>query len=179
MKRRKRRILVVFFALFLLAAGFAGIRVIRHHGDFSENQVYNEQGDIVWSQMEEALPDVEVRTYFHQLWESDGSVGVDVSFVQAAADCKTDSKGGLDARYLISGLHMAPYVASLTTINTPHRGSMLVEFLKRLPDGVYYQSFASLMKCGFSSKFQEEDRKNRITGYGWRRDTWEHGTAGA
>lgn len=136
MKRRKRRILVVFFALFLLAAGLAGIRVIRHHGDkgvtlkaaahhplpdavyffqkdshwkedhlgasrftmessgcltsciasalstqhqasgigssitagelnllFSENQVYNEQGDIVWSQMEEALPDVEVRTY--------------------------------------------------------------------------------------------------------------------
>ncbi len=28
------------------------------------------------------------------------------------------SKGGLDSRYLISGLHMAPYVASLTTINT-------------------------------------------------------------
>lgn len=109
------------------------------------------------------------------------------------------SKGGLDARYVISGLHMAPYVASLTTINTPHRGSMLVEFLKNLPDGIYrgickridtyfgklgdknpdaynasyqlscayakefnkrypdaegtyYQSFASLMKHGFSSK---------------------------
>lgn len=109
------------------------------------------------------------------------------------------SKGGLDARYVITGLHMAPYVASLTTINTPHRGSMLVEFLKKLPDcvyrgicqmidtyfkklgdqnpdayrasyqlscayakefnqrypdaeGIYYQSFASLMKHGFSSK---------------------------
>jgi len=47
------------------------------------------------------------------------------------------SKGGLDSRYLISGLSMAPYVASLTTINTPHRGSALVDFLKRLPDGVY------------------------------------------
>lgn len=109
------------------------------------------------------------------------------------------SKGGLDSRYMISGLHMAPYVASLTTINTPHRGSALVELLMRLPEGVYrficsridsyfrrlgdknpntfaashqlscgyaakfnqrypdddrvyYQSYASLMKRGFSSK---------------------------
>ena len=109
------------------------------------------------------------------------------------------SKGGLDSRYLISGLSMAPYVATLTTINTPHRGSALVEFLMRLPDpvyrgvcrlidgyfgrlgdkrpnaylasrqlscayasefnqrypdapGVWYQSYASLMKHGFSSK---------------------------
>lgn len=109
------------------------------------------------------------------------------------------SKGGLDSRYLISGLSMAPYVATLTTINTPHRGSALVEFLMRLPDPLYrricawidgyfgrlgdkkpnaylasrqlscayavrfnqlypdvpevwYQSYASLMKHGFSSK---------------------------
>lgn len=109
------------------------------------------------------------------------------------------SKGGLDSRYLITGLGMAGSVASLTTINTPHRGSMLVDFLKRLPEvvyrlvcrwidtyfkmmgdispnaceasyqlsaayaeefnrlypdmpGVYYQSFASLMRSGFSSK---------------------------
>ena len=32
------------------------------------------------------------------------------------------SKGGLDCRYAISCLNMAPYVASLTTINTPHFG---------------------------------------------------------
>ncbi len=109
------------------------------------------------------------------------------------------SKGGLDSRYLISGLHMEESVASLTTINTPHRGSALVDFLERLPDrvyrwvcrlidlyfgrlgdvnpdayrasrqlskvyaaefnrlygdkeGVYYQSFTSLMRSGFSSK---------------------------
>ncbi|MCI9594465.1 MAG: triacylglycerol lipase [Lachnospiraceae bacterium] len=109
------------------------------------------------------------------------------------------SKGGLDARYLISRLSMAPFVAALTTINTPHRGSALVEWLMKLPDGiyrlvcrwidryfkalgdtnpnayqasrqlschyakefnencpdaagVYYQSYASLMKHGFSSK---------------------------
>ena len=47
------------------------------------------------------------------------------------------SKGGLDARYLIAALHMGSKIASLTTINTPHRGSALVDLLKRLPDGIY------------------------------------------
>ena len=32
------------------------------------------------------------------------------------------SKGGLDCRYAISEFGMAPYIASLTTVNTPHRG---------------------------------------------------------
>lgn len=92
---------------------------------------------------------------------------------------------------------MAPYVASLTTICTPHRGSMLADLLMKLPDflyrgicglmdryfgmlgdrapnayvasrqlscawtqefnrkypdssSVYYQSYASMMKCGAS-----------------------------
>lgn len=39
------------------------------------------------------------------------------------------SKGGLDARYAISKLGCAPYVASLTTINTPHRGCLFAEYL--------------------------------------------------
>ncbi|MDE5907976.1 MAG: triacylglycerol lipase [Lachnospiraceae bacterium] len=47
------------------------------------------------------------------------------------------SKGGLDARYLISGLHMENQVASLTTISTPHRGSELLNILNKLPDPVY------------------------------------------
>lgn len=37
------------------------------------------------------------------------------------------SKGGLDARYMISKLVMADKVASLTTISTPHRGSFLAD----------------------------------------------------
>ncbi len=48
------------------------------------------------------------------------------------------SKGGLDARYLISGLNMAQQVASLTTISTPHQGSELLDILNRLPDGIYH-----------------------------------------
>ncbi len=39
------------------------------------------------------------------------------------------SKGGLDSRYAISRLGMDKYVASLTTINTPHRGCEFAEWL--------------------------------------------------
>lgn len=42
------------------------------------------------------------------------------------------SKGGLDSRYAISKLGMAPYVASLTTINTPHRGCEFADYLLNL-----------------------------------------------
>ncbi len=39
------------------------------------------------------------------------------------------SKGGLDCRYAVSRLGMAPFVASLTTINTPHRGCIFADYL--------------------------------------------------
>ena len=39
------------------------------------------------------------------------------------------SKGGLDCRYAISKLGMEPYVASLTTVNTPHKGCIFAEYL--------------------------------------------------
>ena len=47
------------------------------------------------------------------------------------------SKGGLDARCLITRLGMGEAVASLTTISTPHRGSELLDLLGKLPDGLY------------------------------------------
>lgn len=47
------------------------------------------------------------------------------------------SKGGLDARYAISTLGLDEYVATLTTINTPHKGSELAAYLlKKIPDGL-------------------------------------------
>ncbi|MBQ3490152.1 MAG: triacylglycerol lipase [Clostridia bacterium] len=39
------------------------------------------------------------------------------------------SKGGLDCRYAISEFGLAPYVASITTVNTPHRGCLFAERL--------------------------------------------------
>lgn len=39
------------------------------------------------------------------------------------------SKGGLDCRFAISAMGLSPCVASLTTINTPHRGCEFVDYL--------------------------------------------------
>lgn len=39
------------------------------------------------------------------------------------------SKGGLDSRVAITHFGMAPYVATLTTMNTPHRGCIFAEYL--------------------------------------------------
>jgi triacylglycerol lipase len=39
------------------------------------------------------------------------------------------SKGGLDCRYALSQPEIAQYVASLTTVNTPHRGCLFAECL--------------------------------------------------
>ncbi len=47
------------------------------------------------------------------------------------------SKGGLDSRYAITKLGMADYVASLTTVGTPHRGSQITDLANKLPDSFY------------------------------------------
>ena len=47
------------------------------------------------------------------------------------------SKGGLDARYLISSLGYGDRAASLTTVSTPHRGSRTMDALDRLPRWVF------------------------------------------
>lgn len=47
------------------------------------------------------------------------------------------SKGGLDARYLISTLGMADKIASLTTIATPHHGSKTMDAFYKFPSAIY------------------------------------------
>lgn len=47
------------------------------------------------------------------------------------------SKGGLEARYLISTLGMADKIASLTTIATPHHGSKTMDVFYRFPIPLY------------------------------------------
>ena len=47
------------------------------------------------------------------------------------------SKGGLDSRYAIGKCGAAPYVASLTTVNTPHNGCIFADYLLgKIPDSV-------------------------------------------
>ncbi|MBQ3264768.1 MAG: hypothetical protein IJH07_03235 [Ruminococcus sp.] len=43
------------------------------------------------------------------------------------------SKGGLDMRYAISSLGMDKYIASLSTISTPHNGSYTMDKIMKLP----------------------------------------------
>jgi triacylglycerol lipase len=63
------------------------------------------------------------------------------------------SKGGLDCRYAVSRLGADPYVASLTTVNTPHRGCLFADYLlSKIPestrDFVARQYNAALKKLG-------------------------------
>lgn len=47
------------------------------------------------------------------------------------------SKGGLDCKYAIARLGIAPYIASLTTINTPHRGCGFADYLlDKIPESM-------------------------------------------
>ncbi|MCL2885037.1 MAG: hypothetical protein FWF49_06095 [Oscillospiraceae bacterium] len=55
------------------------------------------------------------------------------------------SKGGLDARYLISVLDKGRRVASLTTVATPHGGSYAMERMLRFPT---WRATAALMTAG-------------------------------
>ena len=43
------------------------------------------------------------------------------------------SKGGLEARYMISCHGLADRVASLTTLSTPHHGSITMDYVMKLP----------------------------------------------
>ena len=58
------------------------------------------------------------------------------------------SKGGLEARYMISSLGMADRVASLTTMATPHRGSKTVDLFLMLPK-VWYKAAAFFANITF------------------------------
>lgn len=52
------------------------------------------------------------------------------------------SKGVQDAKYMILRMGMAPHVASLTTLSTPHRGSPIASFVMRFPKpAVKYAAF--------------------------------------
>lgn len=66
--------------------------------------------------------------------KSAGELALKIKEIVAMSGCEkvniiAHSKGGLDCRYAIANLKVAPYVASLTTINTPHRGCGFADYL--------------------------------------------------
>ncbi|NLW80021.1 MAG: alpha/beta fold hydrolase [Ruminococcaceae bacterium] len=68
---------------------------------------------------------LQLKNSIHKILDETGATKVNIL---------AHSKGGLDARYMISVLDMAEKVASLTTLSTPHRGSVTVDRLLALPD---------------------------------------------
>ena len=52
------------------------------------------------------------------------------------------SKGGLDCRWALAHTGAAPWVASLTTINTPHRGCLFADYLLEKVPGHVQESIA-------------------------------------
>ena len=161
-----------------------------------------------WGRIPKALEQRGARVYYgrQDAWGSvernAAAVKASLENILAGTGCEkvniiAHSKGGLDARYMISSLGLASRVASLTTIASPHNGSKTVDMLCRLPGflfklaaffanlffriagdkkpdfytasrqfttekmaafnernpdapGVYYQSYAAVMKSPFS-----------------------------
>ncbi len=104
-----------------------------------------------WGRIPKRLEREGVRVFFGGQ-DSNGSLDGNASFLAEritalAAEHKIEkfnviahSKGGLEMRKAITHLGIAPYVASLTTVSTPHRGSKTVDFFMKMP--------AWLMKAG-------------------------------
>lgn len=111
--------------------GFRDLRYFNYWGRIPRELMEN--GAVIYYGNQEALGTIacnaeDIRKKILQVMEETGCEKVNII---------AHSKGGLDARYAISRLGMAPYVASLTTMNTPHHGCRFVDYACRLPEGLY------------------------------------------
>jgi len=90
-----------------------------------------ENGATIYYGMQQSAASVaecgkELSARIRQILEETGSEKVNII---------AHSKGGLDSRYAIAMCGMAPYVATLTTVNTPHRGCEFADYLlNKIPE---------------------------------------------
>ena len=117
--------------IMLHGIGFRDLKYFNYWGRIPKELVRN--GAIVYYGHQEAWGTIE-----------DNALAIRNKIKEVLAENRCDkvniiahSKGGLDARYVISALHMEQQVASLTTVSTPHQGSELINLLSRLPDSLY------------------------------------------
>jgi triacylglycerol lipase len=92
----------------------------------------------------------------------------------AKAHIIAHSMGGLDARHMIVDLGMADKVASLTTIGTPHRGTiladhvlshggvLLMEVLKRVTNVDGFEDLTIKSCEEFNRRAEDEEAKNSV-----------------
>ena len=136
--------------LMLHGVGFRDFKYLNYWGRIPKHLIKN--GATVYYGHQEALGTIEGNGYL---------VKDKILEIIKQTDCGkvniiAHSKGGLDARYTITALGMDEFVASLTTISTPHRGSALADFgNKHLSDGMY-RSVANL----FDKYFRKIGDKN-------------------
>lgn len=118
--------------LMLHGVGFRDFKYINYWGRIPKQLIKN--GAEVYYGHQEALGTIESNGYMVkdkilEIIEQTGCEKVNII---------AHSKGGLDARFTVTTLNMAEYVASLTTISTPHRGSALADFgIERLSDKMF------------------------------------------
>ena len=109
--------------------------VLVHGIFFRDNKLFN-----YWGRIPRTLMLHGATIYYGQhqsaltVKESARELAARIKLIVERSDCQkvniiAHSKGGLDCRYAISEFGLAPYVASLTTINTPHRGCLFAEKL--------------------------------------------------
>lgn len=100
-----------------------------------------------WGRIPDALRANGAKVYFGnqdgfgEMMKNAGLLSVEVNMVLGAEDTDkvniiAHSKGGIEARYMISNLGMEDHVASLTTMATPHRGIAVLDDLKENNPGL-------------------------------------------
>lgn len=117
--------------------------VLVHGVFFRDSKLFNYWGriprtlklhgaTIYYGQHQSALP----------VKESARELASRIKFIVERSGCEkvniiAHSKGGLDCRYAISEFGLAPYVASLTTVSTPHRGCLFADkLLDTIPQSI-------------------------------------------
>ncbi|HEY5560299.1 MAG TPA: triacylglycerol lipase [Clostridiaceae bacterium] len=111
--------------------GFRDLKYINYWGRIPKELIRN--GATVYYGNQEAWGNIEyngqdIKNKILQVMKETGCEKVNII---------AHSKGGLDARYMVSKLDMGKYVASLTMISSPHRGCKFVDIACKLPDKLY------------------------------------------
>ncbi len=149
--RRESLVCKTKYPLLLLhGVGFRDFKYVNYWGRIPKNLIKN--GATIYYGHQEAFGTIQdnaamVREKIIEIIQKTGCEKVNII---------AHSKGGLDARYTISSLGMGEYVASLTTISTPHRGSFLVDFANERLSEKAYKSVANF----FDKRFLKIGDKN-------------------
>jgi len=132
------RMLIILCAAYLSAAAVSPTKypVMLVHGVSTRD---DKDKGAYWGRIPERIRQEGVRVFFsgQDAWRPHESNAMLLAWsirsaLEASGAAKINliamSKGGIESRYAVTHLGMAPFVASLTTIATPHRGSAAADY---------------------------------------------------